>query len=120
MRVFFDQNVPRGLARYLATHEVTRAAELGWQELKNGDLLVQAELHGFEVFVSCDRNLAHQQRVEGRKIAIVALSTNNWPLIKPNTELVARAVDEAVAGSYRPVNCGQFLPRRSRKMSRCS
>lgn len=114
MRVFFDQNVPRGLARHLSAHQVTRAAELGWEELKNGDLLAQVELHGFEVFISCDRNLAYQQRIEGRKIAIVALSTNNWPLLKEHTQEVARAVDSATPGSYHPVNCGKFLPQRAR------
>ena len=81
MRVFFDQNVPRGLAQHLTGHRVTRAAELDWAELKNGELLAQVELHGLEVSISCDRNLAYQQRLEGRKIAIVALSTNNWPLV---------------------------------------
>ncbi len=115
MRVFFDQNVPRGLARHLTGHTVTRAAELDWQELKNGELLTQVELHGFEVFVSCDRNLAYQQRMEGRRIAVVSLSTNNWPLVKQHTDEVARAVDEAVPGSYRPVNCGEFVPQRARK-----
>ena len=115
MRVFFDQNVPRGLAQYLTGHQVTRAAELEWEELKNGELLAQVELHGFDVFVSCDRNLTYQQRLEGRKIAIVALSTNNWPLVKEHTEQVAQAVDEAVSGSYRPVDCGKFLPQRARR-----
>lgn len=115
MRVFFDQNVPRGLVQHLIDHQVTRAAELGWQELTNGELLAQAELHGFEVFVSCDRNLQYQQRLEGRKIAIVALSTNNWPLVKEHIQQVVRAVDEAVCGSYHPVNCGKFSPQRARR-----
>jgi hypothetical protein len=114
VRVFFDQNVPRGLARHLNGHQVTRAAELDWQELKNGELLAQVELHGFGVFVSCDRNLAYQQRLEGRKIAIVALSTNNWPLVKEHIRSVVRAVDEAVSRSYHPVNCGKFSPQRAR------
>ncbi len=100
MRVFFDQNVPRELARHLTGHTVTRAAELDWQELKNGELLTRMELHAF---------------MEGRKIAVVSLSTNNWPLVKQHTGEVARAVDEAAPGSYRPVNCGEFVPQRARK-----
>jgi predicted nuclease of predicted toxin-antitoxin system len=112
VRVFFDQNVPRRLAQFLTGHEVTRAAELGWEELKNGELLAQAELHGFDVFISCDRNLAYQQRVEDRKIAIVGLSTNNWPVMKEYTERIAQALNEAAPGRFRSVDCGTFAPRR--------
>ena len=60
MRVLFDQNVPRDLARHLAGHDVTRSVELGWQELKNGDLLDAAEGKGFDLMVTADGNLAYQ------------------------------------------------------------
>lgn len=43
VKVLFDQNVARNLARYLSAHKVTRSAELEWQQLKNGDLLDEAE-----------------------------------------------------------------------------
>ena len=49
MKVLFDQNVPRNLANHLKAHEVTRSVELGWQELKNGDLLEAAQDQGFEL-----------------------------------------------------------------------
>ena len=49
MKVLFDQNVPRPLARFLPCHDITRAMELGWQELTNGSLISTAEIHGFEV-----------------------------------------------------------------------
>jgi hypothetical protein len=61
VKVLFDQNVPRNLAAHLKAHEVTRSIELGWQELKNGDLLEAAQDRGFEVLVTADRNLAYQQ-----------------------------------------------------------
>jgi hypothetical protein len=43
VKVLFDQNVPRNFADHLKAHEVTRSVELGWQELKNGDLLEAAQ-----------------------------------------------------------------------------
>ena len=60
MKILFDQNAPRPLARYLARHTVTRTAELGWEELKNGDLLKAAESQGFDLFVTADKNLRYQ------------------------------------------------------------
>jgi hypothetical protein len=33
---------------------------MGWQELRNGDLLMAAEEGGFDLFLTCDRNLEYQ------------------------------------------------------------
>jgi hypothetical protein len=70
LKVFFDQNAPRPLARFLVKHQVIRAAELNWFELRNGDLLRAAEEDGFDVFVTAERNLAYQQN----------LKTGSWQL----------------------------------------
>jgi predicted nuclease of predicted toxin-antitoxin system len=73
MKVLFDQNVPRNLADFLTAHEVTRSIELGWDRLKNGELLKAAEEVDFEILATCDRNLAYQQNLRNRKLAIVVL-----------------------------------------------
>jgi hypothetical protein len=111
LKVLFDQNVPRGLARHLLNHEVTRSAEVGWQRLKNGDQLRAAEASGFELLLTCDRNLEYQQTVEGRMIGILALSTNNWPLIRMHIAEIVTAVDDSTVGSYRRVECGVFVKK---------
>ena len=113
MRILFDQNVPRALGRFLAGREVTRSVEVGWQELKNGDLIRAAEEGGFNLLLTCDRNLEYQQKVTGRRIAIIALSTNNWPLIRTHTAKMLDAVESAEPGTYLSVDCGTF--RRARR-----
>jgi hypothetical protein len=77
-------------------------------ELTNGDLLSVAEIDGFDVMLTADTNLRYQQNLSGRLIAIVALSTNAWPVIRENADQVVEAVDAASPGSYCEVN----LPRR--------
>ena len=72
MRVLFDQGVPVPLRRHFHPHEVDTAAELGWSELKNGDLISSAEAGGYETLVTTDQNLRYQQNLEGR--ACVAYS----------------------------------------------
>lgn len=61
MRVLFDNGTPRGLAAALVEHVVEEARSLGWDTLKNGELLSAAEAAGFEVLVTTDRNIRHQQ-----------------------------------------------------------
>ena len=59
----------------LTDHHVETAYERGWSTLENGELLRAAEAEGFDVFVTTDRNLQHQQNLSGRIIAIVVLNT---------------------------------------------
>ncbi len=82
MRILFDNGVPRGLAAALTGHCVEEARERGWDTLKNGDLLAAAEAGGFEVLVTTDKNIQHQQNLTGRRLAIVILSNSRWALIR--------------------------------------
>ena len=56
----------------MADHEVRTAKEMGWETLTNGRLLSQAESQ-FDVMLTVDRNIKHQQNLTGRQIAIVVL-----------------------------------------------
>jgi predicted nuclease of predicted toxin-antitoxin system len=104
MLVLFDNGTPRTLARCLIDrHTVTEARARGREELENGELLAKAEAAGFEVLVTTDRNLPHQQNLKGRKIAIVVLSKGRWSLMKPHVAQIAAAVNTAAPGSYAEV-----------------
>jgi predicted nuclease of predicted toxin-antitoxin system len=109
VKVLFDQNVPRNLVRYLPAHKVTRSVELGWQELKNGDLLDEAQDKGFEVMVTADRNLAHQQNLANRRVAVVVLPSGNWPAVKAQIVEVVQAIDESEPGGFKEL---KLIPRR--------
>ena len=103
MRVLFDQGTPVPLRESLTQHEVSTAYERGWSALKNGELLDAAELAGFDILVTTDQNLTHQQNLGMRGIAIVVLTSTSWPRIQYEIAAVIRAVNEASAGSYTEV-----------------
>ena len=103
MKVLFDQGAPVPLRTHFTSHHVSTAYELGWAILKNGELLAAAESNGFEVFVTTDANLAYQQNLSNRKIAIVVLSTTSWPRIQKNITAIIQAVDAATPNSYQRV-----------------
>ena len=100
MRVLFDQGTPVPLRAFLVSHEVVTAHECGWSQLENGDLLSAAEAADFEALVTTDQNLKYQQNLSGRKIAVVVLSTTNWPRIKAAVHLVVAAVDNVTPGAF--------------------
>jgi hypothetical protein len=103
MLILFDHVTPRGIARFLPGHTVTRARERGWDRLTNGDLLAEAERGGFDVFLTADKNIRYQQNLAGRKIAVVVLSTPQWPLVRLHVTRIAAAINAATPGSYAEV-----------------
>ncbi len=99
MLVLFDQGTPKPLAAYLKGHTVKTAGEQGWSTLSNGELLSAAEAAGFAVLVTTDKQLARQQNLEKRKIAVVVLGNAQWPVLRLHTDRAVAAVNAAVAGS---------------------
>ena len=103
MRVLLDHNLPHKLRLNLRTiceHEIVTASHLGWGELKNGELLLAAEENAVEVFVTGDRGVAYEQNLAGRRLAVIALSTNNWPIIKNYVSQILAAIDNATPGIF--------------------
>jgi hypothetical protein len=105
--ILFDVNVPRPVSRFLTTHTVAFAEQRGWRELTNGDLLAAAEIAGFDVRLTADLHLRYQQNLIGRRIAIVALSTNRWGTLRAHPGLITDAVVRARDGTNEEIT----LPR---------
>jgi len=76
MRVLFDHNFPRQLRRHFPPHEVRLTREAGWDDLDNGELLSLAQ-QSFEVLLTVDANLYHQQKVAQFDIAVIVLRAYN-------------------------------------------
>ena len=104
MKVLFDQGTPIPLRKYLSTHHVITAFELGWSNLQNGELLFQAEKEGFEVLLTTDKNLKYQQNLTNRKIAIIVLETTSWPRIRKATAKATEALKPLRSGSYTEIS----------------
>ncbi len=106
MKIFFDQGTPAPLRHSLAGHVVATAFEKGWSNLQNGDLLRMTEADGFQVLITADQNLKHQQDLSGRKLAILVLPTTSWPKIQEHLEKVSAAVNSMKPGEYRELDFG--------------
>ncbi len=101
MRILFDQGTPAPLRRHLHNHEVDTAFELGWSNLHNGELLDRAEAAGYEVLVTTDQQLRHQQNLDDRRLCVLVLLTTSWPRLRSHVDLVREGVDAARPGEYR-------------------
>jgi hypothetical protein len=70
MLILFDHATPGGVARFLPGHTIIKAKDRGWDTLSNGDLLAEAERAGFDLLLTADKNIRHQQNLRGRRIAL--------------------------------------------------
>lgn len=74
MRLLLDECLPGRLRRDLPGHEVSTVQREGWAGVKNGRLLAQISTAArFDVFVTVDKNLPHQQNLRGLPFAVVVL-----------------------------------------------
>ena len=100
MLILSDHSTSAPLASYLTGHKVTKAKDRGWDRLTNGELLAEAERAGFDVLLTDDNNMRYQQNLASRRIALVVLSTPQWPRIRLQIDRIVLAIDSAKPGSY--------------------
>ncbi len=76
MRILLDESLPRELARELTGHSVRTVVQMGWSGVKNGELLRLAA-SDFDVLLTADQNLEHQQNLRRVDVGIVVLVAVN-------------------------------------------
>jgi hypothetical protein len=99
VRILLDECVDWRLSRALVGHDVRTARQMGWAFIKNGELLALAS-ERFDVFVTVDRNLPHQQNIRALPIAIIALhaKTNRLADLLPLISNLLAAIRSAKPG----------------------
>lgn len=103
MKVLFDQGTPAPLRRYLSGHSVDTAFERGWSNLQNGVLLDRAEQEGYQLLITTDQNLRHQQNIADRSLAVLVLLSTSWPRIQLRVERILEAFNTLEPGECREV-----------------
>ena len=73
MRLLLDKNVSWDLRHYLLEyHETLTAAYLGWDRLRNGQLLATAR-NDFDVLITHDQGIPQQQNITEADVAVIVL-----------------------------------------------
>ncbi len=93
MKVLLDDCLPKKLKRDIEADFVQTVPEAGWASKKNGELLRLAEVD-FDVLLTNDQNMEHQQNLQKFDLAFIVLValTNDIADLKP----LMRAANEAL------------------------
>ena len=85
MRLLLDENLPKRLKQEFANHEVFTVRDMGWNGIKNGELLKLLLENEFDTLLTFDKNLQHQQNFQKYSIAVFVLSakSNTYEALAP-------------------------------------
>jgi len=75
MKILLDECVTKHLKPHLIGHEVSTVREMGWSGVKNGKLMTLCVENGFEILLTIDKNLQHQQNLDKYPISIVIFNS---------------------------------------------
>lgn len=75
MKILLDECVTRHLKPHLTNHQVFTVREMQWGGIKNGKLMTLCEEHQFEILLTIDKNLQHQQNLDKHSVIIVVLNS---------------------------------------------
>jgi predicted nuclease of predicted toxin-antitoxin system len=77
MKLLLDENLPKRLKKDFADSEVFTVRDKGWNSKKNGELLESMLAENFNVLITFDQNLGHQQNFEKYPITVFVLIAEN-------------------------------------------
>ena len=77
MTILFDEDTPYPLKRHLTDHAVTTVPLMGWAGIQNGKLLALIQGGGFDVLLTCDQNMEHQQNLSAQPFATIVFRVPN-------------------------------------------
>ena len=73
MRILLDECVPKRLGWLLLGHTVRTVPQEGWSGKKNGELLSLMAAAGFEVLLTVDQGIQHQQNLRAAGVAVIVM-----------------------------------------------
>lgn len=101
MKIILDNCVRRRLIERFVGHEVSHAMDLGWETLKNGQLLRQAN-ERFDILVTVDKNMRFQSNLAGMQLSVAVLNVRG-----NDYEQLLKAVDQLL-GRLENLPNGEF------------
>ncbi|HEY4198056.1 MAG TPA: DUF5615 family PIN-like protein [Mucilaginibacter sp.] len=73
MKLLLDENLPKKLKLDFNEHEASTVRDMGWNGIKNGKLLELLIQNKFDVFLTFDKNIQHQQNFQKYTITVFVL-----------------------------------------------
>ena len=100
MKILLDECLPLDFRHSFPDHEAHTAEWAGLKGKTNGELLREAELAGYEVLLTVDQGIPHQQNRAGRKLSVIPIRsrTNQLEDLLPLVEAILSVLESIARG----------------------
>jgi len=105
MRILPDECLPLDFRHSFPGHDAHSAQWAGLKSKRNGELLRAAELAGYDVLLTVDQGIPHQQNLAGQKLSIVLIrsKTNQIEDLLPFVNKILSALEAMTTGQIVPI-----------------
>ena len=101
MKVLLDEDLDYRLAQSFPTgFDVYSTQWMGWSGMSNGDLLRAAAVDGFDVLVTADRNMRHQQPQPSMPVLVLEVGSTALRDLRQCIPQIARVLTGPLEPRY--------------------
>jgi len=96
MKLLLDENLPHRLYKdFPAEHPAYSAKFMGWEGLKNGELLSKMIEENFDALVTWDHNIEFQQNFKNYPVTVFCFHTpdSKYETLKPLVSKIISAIN---------------------------
>jgi hypothetical protein len=79
MRLLLDECIDERLRLLFSANDCHSARYAGLTGLENGELLLAAEVAGFDTIITVDQNIPDQQNLSSRRVSVLIIVRTNEP-----------------------------------------
>jgi predicted nuclease of predicted toxin-antitoxin system len=96
MKVLLDENLPKRLKLDFPNHQIFTIREMGWNGVKNGELLRRMTVEGFDALMTFDKNLQYQQNFDKYTPSVFVLQAeiNTYAVLTLLSEEIGTYLDK--------------------------
>lgn len=95
MKILLDECVPNPLKLLLVDYDVATMRQMGWNGLKNGELLKRLIEAQFDALLTVDQNIEYQQNIAKLPLAVIIMVArkNRLEALEPLIPQVIQALE---------------------------
>ena len=118
MKILLDSCVPYRAGEFFVGRDVTHASDIGFQNLRNGELIARAALR-FEALITTDKKIRYEQNLAKLALPVLELNTRFTRLddlraLIPHLQSALDATREYLFISVRPDGTLEKLGERAK------
>jgi predicted nuclease of predicted toxin-antitoxin system len=100
MKILLDECLPLDFRHSFPNHDAHTAQWAGLKGKKNGELLCAAEVAGYDVLLTVDQGIPHQQFFAGRRLSIILVRarTNQLEDLLPLAGAILQTLESVQPG----------------------